>query len=511
MIIHRSWHHLVSATRSLNAGLPCISHATSRLNTATHDIHYLQRLLLSTTSTTKDESSKGDTQQPSPSSPSRGQSGSLTRKSIHEFSPTFRVAKVSYSGEIETLNMKIPQLLKSASILPRDLFMLNITSRQESRHVRSHPAHRTLSAIVPRDSVIILSFGNVRAVAGLNHVFLLDAHNPSVRDFAEELAAMYRSEDHHEEPPELVFLEHALRDSVESFHRRSRLYEPIVDSFLDKVANEVYSDTGVHQLVPLKDSLQSYEMQVKQSLECLTGLLNNDSEMLALLLTEKADASKRGGKVEFARHEHVELLLGVYARHLSTLAMEIHYSLGRLRSKQEFVALALAGYRNRMIRMNLHIGIAGLSIAVGTTTAAFFGMNLLSGMETSPVAFYYAIFGSGVGGLVVATTSLNYLSGSAMKKRASQRLEEIETLTNALSDLCAVDYTLKTTVERGLAIDKEKFRKSLLKAGVSKRVKKEEIDLLFDLFDTTKDGYIASDDFYPQVDPKKPPPDLGPV
>jgi hypothetical protein len=42
-------------------------------------------------------------------------------------------------------------------------------------------------------------------------------------------------------------LEHVLRDTVELYNCRLRLYEPICDNFLDQVANEVYSDTGVHQ------------------------------------------------------------------------------------------------------------------------------------------------------------------------------------------------------------------------------------------------------------------------
>jgi hypothetical protein len=418
--------------------------------------------------------------------------------SIHDPSPSFKVAKVSYSGETETVDLTITQLLKSASIYARDLFTLNLTSRQERRQSRMRPVRRALSAIVPRDSVMILSFGNVRAVAGLEHVFLLDAHNPSVRDFANELAAIYSSGQLEGEPFELVFLEHVLKDTVDSFYRRLRLYEPIVDSFLDKVANEVYSDTGVHQLVPLKDSLQSFEIQVKQSLDCLTGLLNNDDEMLSLLLTEQAAASKAGSQIEFARHQHVELLLGVYARQISNVSMEISYSLGRLQSKQEFVALALAGYRNRMVRMNLHLGIAGLSFAMGTTVAGFFGMNLVTGLEDSAFAFYYVIFGSGMGGLVVAGTTLNFLSGSAMQKRASQRQEEIETLTNALSDIAAVDFTLKSTIERGVAIDKDKFSEALKEARISKQASQKEVDFLFEVFDRANDGFLASDDFYPE-------------
>lgn len=406
---------------------------------------------------------------------------------------SFKVLKLSYGkGDIESFNMTTTQLLKKASILPRDLFTLNITSRQE-RRMKLRP-ERYVSAIVPKETVILLSFGSIRAVVGLDHVFLFDAHKPMVRAFAKEVAAVFRSGNLHGEPPELVFLEQVLNSTVESFNRRLRLYEPIVDSFLDKVSNEIYSDTGVHQLVPLKDSLQSFEIQVKQSIDCLTGLLNQDDEMLDLLLTEQEEARFQGLTVEHTRHEHVELLLGVYARELDNISAEISYALGRLQSKQEFVALSLAGYRNRMIRMNVHIGIAGLTFGFGTTFAGFFGMNLVNGLESSPIAFDYVVLSALGGGGLIAVGALNYLSGTAMQKRASQRLEEIETLTSALSDLGAIDYSIKSSLRQGLSVDRQTFRKMLEKARPNKEVTEAEVDLIFNVFDRAEDGHIDEHD-----------------
>jgi hypothetical protein len=67
-----------------------------------------------------------------------------------------------------------------------------------------------------------------------------------------------------------------------------------VDSFVDEVTNEGFTDAGVHPLVPIKDSLQSLKIHVKQSLECLLTLLNNDGDMLRLLLTEQCQAEPIG-------------------------------------------------------------------------------------------------------------------------------------------------------------------------------------------------------------------------
>ena len=273
---------------------------------------------------------------------------------------------------------------------------------------------------------------------------------------------------------------------------------PVVDSILDKVdKNDITSpDAVVHQIGPLKDALQSFEMQVRQSLECLDHLLTHDDEMLALLLTEQNAAHNSGGTVDFARHEHVELLLGVYARQISNVSMEITYLLQRLQSKQEFVTLALSGYRNRMVQMNVHLSIAALSLGLSTTVAGFFGMNLLHGMESSTLAFGYVVFFSCTSSLLTWMWALNHLSGTKMRRRAKQRLDEMETLTGALSDMCALDHTLKTTIERGGVINKEQFRVLLQNARYSRVVTSNEVDLLFDVFDKIKDGSLSADDFH---------------
>ena len=215
--------------------------------------------------------------------------------------PSFKVAKISYKGKLTIENLKTPEILKAAQIYARDLFLLNVTSRQERR--RKRPIQMNSAVILPRKDLILVSLGNVRAVVGLNELYLMDAHQPVVQEFAQDMSEIFReeSEDPDADPPELLFLDEVLRDTVDAFSRRLRLYEPIVDNFLTKVADELYSDTGVHQLVPLKDSLQSFEIQVRQSVDCLASLLNDDETMLELLLTEQAAAIKSGSLVDYKR------------------------------------------------------------------------------------------------------------------------------------------------------------------------------------------------------------------
>ena len=214
--------------------------------------------------------------------------------------PSFKIARITYQGDVKIENLTTPDLLKEAQIYARDLLLLNVTSRQERRKRR--PMQRNSAVVLPRKDLILLSLGNVRAVVGLHDVVLMDAHQPVVQEFAQDMAEIFReTQEPGNDPPELLFLDEVLRDTVDAFSRRLRLYEPIVDSFLDKVTHEVYSDTGVHELVPLQDSLYSFEIQVKQSVDCLASLLNNDETMLDLLLTEQAAADKTGSIVAHER------------------------------------------------------------------------------------------------------------------------------------------------------------------------------------------------------------------
>lgn len=431
--------------------------------------------------------------------------------------PSFKVTKMSYAdGTLKTFDLKTSELLKSASIFARDLFTLNLTSRQERRRRSVSKFRRisdgappsagvvqrsTVSEINPRASLIVLSFGNIRAVVGLDCVSLFDAHNPAVREFAHELSATYRSENVVGEPPELVFLECVLKDTVDSFNRRLRLFEPLVDSFLDKATEELYYNfvptTWYSSLLPLQESLESFEIQAKKSLDCLTHLLENDDEMLSLLITEKDAAKQHGGVVDFSRHEDVELVIGVYARQINNVLLEIRYLLKRIQSKQAFVSLTMNAYRNRMVKMNMHIGIAALSLGFGTTIAGFFGMNLVSGLENSTSAFLAVVGLSNVGAMAIAAGSLHYASGRTMRKRATSRLEQTEIVSNALSDMSALDFTIKTLEKQGASLDKDQFRDVFEHARHSNPVSSEEIDLLFDVFDRVKDGYLRIEDFHP--------------
>ena len=146
------------------------------------------------------------------------------------------------------------------------------------------------------------------------------------------------SNDDMSDPFELIMLEEILRDVCNTYNRRVRIYEPIVNNVLEHISTQDLSDSAAYRLVPVKDSLQSFEMKVKSNLTCLTDFLDNDEDMVQILLTETIAAKKRGERLEIHQHESVELLVEDYVRQLQNTLLEVDFLLRRVQSKQVRIA-----------------------------------------------------------------------------------------------------------------------------------------------------------------------------
>lgn len=368
--------------------------------------------------------------------------------------------------------------------------------------------------ILPRESEIVMAFGCVRAVINRKSALIFDAHKPTIKQQAMRISKeLMRKDDFAFRDGEIIFhhggknkstqfeidmVEQIVREVCTMYSRRIRLYEPIVNSLMDRVMNEAFSSSGLHKLVPVKDSLQHFEMNVKGALHCITDLLENDEDMLDLLLTEKAIAKSENRTLPLKKHEGVEMLLEEYARQLNSTLLEIDYMLQRVQSKQDMVALSLDAYRNRMIRMNLYLTVGGISLAFGTAVAGFFGMNVVNGLEDAEGVFEMVVLGSCLfgGGFVGACYS--YLNGARAQRRTLDHLSQIEVMNRALGDMSALDYSFELMLNEKDPLTREKFREKIL-ASEPDCIRDTEVDFLFDLLDYSNNDVIDKDDFQPSA------------
>ena len=87
-----------------------------------------------------------------------------------------------------------------------------------------------------------------------------------------------------------------------------------------------------------------------------------------------------------------------------------------------------------------------------------------------------------------------------------KRLEEIETIDRALTNMSALDYTIKKMMDDDAPMDKKEFKKHITSCQRSAFIRDKELNFLFDVFDMTKDGLLYNDDFrsLENVVPQKP-------
>ncbi|OEU20653.1 hypothetical protein FRACYDRAFT_180192 [Fragilariopsis cylindrus CCMP1102] len=415
---------------------------------------------------------------------------------------SFEVTKIiTATGEIETTFLHPSEIMAETTMSPRDFVLLRLTSWNERTEnwvgktlieQMRHPP-----TIMARNDFILLTLGPVRAVCEKDVCYFFDVHSEAAKSFIKGLSRVYQERSARIKSKNRdLFLETVLSDTVGSFTGRVRIFEPIVNDLLHRISvDEDFSDANLlHQMAPLKEQLQSFEVYVTQAYDCLTQILNDDEVMLQLLLTEQGEACTANVPVDFERHQHVEHVLGIYARRFSSVIQEVNYLLGRIESKQEFIELELDLFRNRLIKMNVDLAILATATGITTALTGSFGMNMVNGFEDSNTAFIAVAAGSAISALSVAHYFRKMVSGAAIQKRAEQRIDEIQTMYNALSDMSALDCAVKEMM-KGKRMCREEFKNQLATARHSKTCSDKEIDLLFNVLNTHEDDFLDEKDF----------------
>lgn len=141
-----------------------------------------------------------------------------------------------------------------------------------------------------------------------------------------------------------------------------------------------------------------------------------------------------------------------------------------------------------------------ITAGITTAIAGWFGMNLVSGIEDSPTAFMAVTALSSASACCIGVYFSRLVSGSAIQQRAQERIEMIRTMTHALSDMTALDFTVAKIINSGRKMDRDEFKKELSEARHSQQVSDAEVDLLFKVLNSHEDDYLDHDDFADDTD-----------
>jgi magnesium transporter len=306
---------------------------------------------------------------------------------------------------------------------------------------------------------------------------------------------------------ELEVLEALLIDVSRDARERVSLFRPVLDAVVADLSDlTVEQDQSLlHRLLPIKESLQELESSTSDVMQAFSRLVEDEEDMLRMLLTEThavraarcdpsetqaVDASDPFKLPPRARHLEVELLLEGYLSQMRDSNQEAAQLLRSIQSAQEVAELALSSYRNRILRLNARATIGMLGLAASTLVGGLFGMNLQSGLESHPHAFKAAVASS------LAATAAIVAGGNAHIARGSDRdrarLRDIDEVRDVMSRMGSLQKSLdwRMLSPESAPLNKAEFKR-VLDGATRRPVTDAEIDAIFRVYDTDKDGRLS--------------------
>jgi len=264
---------------------------------------------------------------------------------------------------------------------------------------------------------------------------------------------------------ELLVLEAALDHVVRKFGRHLQIIKPSVEMILQQI--EANPETnGLKRLLAVKKSFSEFEQKVEHYAKILRNILADDEDMTSLHLSNSEEGN----------HEDVELLLGSYSADLDEILTEI-----KIEDTDQFISAHLDSVRNEIIKMSLFIEVGALIMGFGAVISGIFGMNLTNFIEDNSYAFLIVCVS------IVVAMSI-FFAGFVQKyyqlKADTTSAQSFSLLKNFFTYVDDLEYYIFNK-----KIERTEFKNALEKI-TGLKVTEKELEYLFKMIDTNKDGLI---------------------
>lgn len=288
---------------------------------------------------------------------------------------------------------------------PKAIFIQKADAAQElglmARDLRAvDPSFRLHSpAILPRQNAIIINLAHVRIIVLADRALVFDPVNPAIELFIPRLQKRLDSPGH-PMPFEFRAVEAVLVDVCASFNSTLGTLIPSVDVVLDTLSTTTDFGGGTVQncmdrLLPLENALNEFSAKVAQARAALNEVLTSDEDMSLMYLTTFKET---GHRRRIDQHDEMEMMLENYVKQLDTIYGEVTSALRAVKTTETATQIRLDAMRNRVLRLDVFLNLGAVSVGMGGLVAGAFGMNLESGWEEHPAAFWI------VSGVAVLTT-----------------------------------------------------------------------------------------------------------
>eukprot|EP00871_Galdieria_phlegrea_P003219 jgi/Galph1/3899/GphlegSOOS_G2572.1 len=301
--------------------------------------------------------------------------------------------EVDAQGNITSKQLQKTELASSLRLNYRDLRVVDPSFRNES------------PVFLARKNAVIVHLEHIRAIVQANSVLIFDPANPAVQNLLPQLRSRIKDRSH-PLPFEFRSLEAFLIDVCTLLSRELRTLVPALENVLDTLStNEAGTDTVrrcLDRLLPLQNSLNDFEVKIREVHSALNDVLRSDEDMSEMYLTTKLETGEqlqvflncilivilKGHRRRTDQHEELEMMFETYLKQIDSIRNEVASTLHTVRATENITQIRLDAMRNRILRLEIYLNIGMLSLSTGAFCSGLFGMNLTSHMEDHPYAFY---------------------------------------------------------------------------------------------------------------------------
>lgn len=210
-----------------------------------------------------------------------------------------------------------------------------------------------------------------------------------VRVFSHELEGKIRREQVKCQPYELRVVEAALASAIsvleaEYLCTKQRVLNTLQEANLDTLGrdeNRLYGE--LRTISDLSRKLAGIEQSARQVKNAVHEVLNEDEDMAAMYLTDKA----AGKPHRLQDHQEVEYLFESYFKASDFVVQETASLMENIHRKEEAIQSTLSVRRNQIMVLEAKIEIMMLALSWSTLIAGWYGMNVINYFEEHALAF----------------------------------------------------------------------------------------------------------------------------
>lgn len=285
-------------------------------------------------------------------------------------------------------------------------------------------------------------------------------------------------------PFELKVLESLLSETTQDFDKKYKRIWMVADTVMDDLNQNFHQAAAeLSRFVPISAKLSELQNDVQETLDEIAPIVEQDATLKSFCVSDRAATLGTSQKSNERLHMHTRqagMILQSYEFRLLNIQSALKELSENLDQNRMVWHMQLDHQRNNVLKFNVMLSIGSLCGLIGTVPAAFFGMNLHSGLESSEGLLWSVASVSLGSGTIAAMSLFAFFSvGLNRGNTYASRLSDLRCLRDLLyhhiDDLDQIIEMFKTSP--GLSL--EQFSKLARECFKGKSISQGEINLLY--------------------------------